>query len=198
MVMPVDAVWSWLCDPSDDVLPAGIRLGTRVAEFITVDALSNHLEHLGMGLEAYSWTRLIEWRDVVAATFGEVIIVGRRTSTWWPEPGVPSGVDDRPHEPGSRLGLRLPPGEVLPVRPFIGHRDHGFDWGIQGSGTVRTARAVVRLAWSDLPGRRADAIAHELAVAILADVVGGFELAANSVADWIATEAKLGIRPLSS
>ncbi len=175
---PVDAWWNWLADPEPGVLPARVVIGHRPVEFLTVDSLVNRLATLGFHPDPVSLNSLFALRSEVYDRCGSVVFLGR------PGPGaagLPSGL-------AGEIVLGLPAGGTVPVRPLLEHPDHGFAWGHRAAATVRTAAAMVDLAWTPQRDAATEAAVVDLAISVLAEVRGGFVWRVESVADWIATE----------
>ena len=177
LMLDLDGTWAWLTDGRPGTLPEWVTIGTRVAEFVTVDVLVDRLQRLGLGLDRRSRHRLIDLRSRIEHHWGEVFVCGQ--------------VDELPegHELGRpfHLSLCLPDRRRLPVLPPLGHRDHRFGWGRPDGSTLRTSRAIVDTVWSDRRDAEIRSVVAELALVFLADVRGDFAWSAGRLADWIAT-----------
>jgi len=175
---PVDAWWNWLADPEPEALPGRVVIGHRPVEFLTVDSLVNRLAVLGFHPDPASLNSLLALRSEVHDRCGSVVFLGR--------PGL-SAAGSPPGLAGE-IVLGLPAGGTVPVRPLLEHPDHGFAWGHRAAATVRTAAAMVDLAWGPQRDAATEAAVVDLAISVLAEVRGGFVWRVESVADWIATE----------
>jgi hypothetical protein len=175
----VDAIWHWLSDPEPGPVPGRLVVGHRPIELLTIDAVINRLQALGFRPDRTSLGALTGLRSAVRDRCGSVVFLGRL------RPGA-SG-SSRPAVPAEVL-LGLPEAEPLPLRPLVDHPAHGFGWGHRGAATIRTAAALVDLAWSTRRDAATEAAVIDLAVTVLAEVRGGFVWRVESVADWLATE----------
>lgn len=176
---PVDAVWDWLADPEPGPVPGRLVLGHRPVELLTIDAVVNRLEALGFRPDRASLGALVALRSAVRDRYGSVVFLGRLRpgASGWLRPTV-----------AAEVLLGLPDAEPLPLRPLVDHPAHGFGWGHRGAATIRTAAALVDLAWSSRRDAATEAAVVDLAVTVLAEVRGGFVWRVESVADWLATE----------
>ncbi len=168
-----DRQWQWLADPRPSAIPGRLTIGEGLVELPTVDSLLNRLATLGFAVDGHSRSLLFALRRRVAAECGSTVFIG---ST------LLEDTMDR------TLDLVLADGRRLPIRPRFDHVDHRFGWGCRTSATVRTAAALVGIAWSPSTAAATEAAILDLAVTILAEVKGGFVWRIESVADWIAAE----------
>jgi hypothetical protein len=166
-----------LFDHDGSYPPPVARFGTRVAEFVTVDALANHLRGMGFGLDAPSLDALQELRAEVVDGDGGAEIVG-----------ILDDWGDR------HLFLLTPSGLTLRLQPTVDHPAYAFTWGDDGPSTMETARAIceqilVRSSADDI-----DVFALTLTVEYLAGVQGDFSLDANGLCDWYLADTPLRTR----
>lgn len=141
------------------------EVGTRFAEFITVDRLLNQLELCGRPLADPSREVAMELRHRISRTFGDAELIGLT---------MPAG---------PRLLVVLPDGSWREVRPELDDPGHRFGWGRRGPASVATARALVRQARSAGWGPHEEMLM--LAVAQLLDEAGpDFAVSANALCDW--------------
>lgn len=163
-----------------------LLVGGLPGEFITIDGLVNHLRLRGLTLDGRTLDAVQGFRQRVAATFGEVEFVGLADEG----------------DPG--LFLLAPDGRSLAVGPAIDHPAHRFGWGSGRAGsatdveaTLRTARSLVGLAWSQARGPGEEMLAQALAHNFLGDCGPDFSLRANSLCDWYLVDCELstGLTP---
>lgn len=150
------------------------RIGTRRAEFITCDALVNHLIGVGLSPDAETLERFCGLGAEVAEGSGEPEVIG-----------LGAGRARR------ALVLRLPNGELLGVNPRFDHPDFEFRWGDHSEATIETARAICELAWVRRPDADIDAFALGLTFEFLSTVGSDFSLSAVAVCDWFLTDSSL-------
>jgi len=175
----VDAVWEWLADPEPGPLPGRLVVGHRPVELLTIDAVVNRLEAHGFRPDRTSHRALMALRSAVRDRCGSVVFLGRH------RPGAPGSSNSTVV---AEVLLGLPEAEPLPLRPLVDHPAHQFGWGHRGAATIRTAAALVDLAWSPRRDAATEAAVIDLAVTVLAEVRSGFVWRVESVADWLATE----------
>ncbi|MGI9595291.1 MAG: hypothetical protein ACR2QK_03975 [Acidimicrobiales bacterium] len=157
-----------------------LRIGGRTAEFVTMDRLLNHLRLRGLVLDSASMEAALELRRRVSRAFGDVELAG----LGGPRDGA--------------LMLVLVNGQTVDVRADLGHPDHRFDWEpatpldlFVGEATMRTARTVVRLAWSEGWGPAEEMLAQTLAHGFLSRCGPDFSLSANSLCDWFLVDQEI-------
>jgi len=167
------------CHPTGCYPPPSIRHGTRFAEFVTSDALLNHLTGMGLAPDEKSLAAVDRYGRVIADALGETEFVGLTMSR---------GTTTQP--PGRRLFLRTPVEELLPLNPRIAHIDHRFDWGNVGPSTVDTARLMGEIAFVRRPGSELDAFALALTYEFLGDAADDFSVSASAVCDWYLTDSE--------
>jgi hypothetical protein len=167
------------CPPTRCYPPSSIRHGTRFAEFITSDALLNHLTGMGLSPDEQSLAAVDRYGRVIADALGETEFVGLTTS---------AGTATEP--PVRRLFLRTPVGKLLPLNPRITHIDHRFDWGNVGPSTVDTARLIGEISFIRRPGSDLDAFALALTYEFLGDAADDFSVSASAVCDWYLTDSE--------
>ncbi len=154
--------------------PPVTTIGTRYAEFLTTDALVNHLIGIGLSPDQESLERLCQLGLEVADEVGEPEIVGICTAE------------------GSRLLLlRVPSGDVVTIGPRLDHPDHRFCWGDASPATIETARAICELAWVRGPDADIDAFALALTHEFLATVGPVFSISVVAAGEWFLTDAPL-------
>lgn len=162
------------CDPSHLYPPPFTRYGTRQGEFVTVDALTNHLTGVGLALDGQSLTSLQDLVQRVERRWGHSEIVGLTAL-----------------EPRYRLFLVHPNRNAVELHPPIDHPDYGFGWGRDGSSTEETARTIVDRSFGRTGLEEGATFALTLAVEFLSSVSGDFSLNVNSLCDWYLAEAPL-------
>lgn len=164
--------------PADPAHPAypppSVRIGTRCAEFATVDALVNHLVAIGLAPSGDDLGPLYRLGQLVADALGEPELVGLTD-----------------HTGSGRLYLVTPDRTVLGVNPRFAHADHQPTWGHTGRGTIETARLICEAAFLRRPGQDAEAFALALTYEFLATADRDFSLSAVSLADWFLTDSPL-------
>ncbi len=151
------------------------RLGSRLAEFVTVDALANHLQGLGLALDSPSLDALQDLRHDVSSSDGGAEIVGL--------------VDD---EGGRHLFLLTPSRVRVRLQPTIDHPAYAFSWGDDGSTTIETARTICELVLVRSLAEDVDIFALTLTVDYLAGIEGDFSLNADGLCDWYLADLPLG------
>ncbi|MCP4223733.1 MAG: hypothetical protein GY773_10360 [Actinomycetia bacterium] len=157
------------------------RFGTRLAEFVTVDAVANHLQGAGLALDSSSLEALQTLRHEVSSRDGSAEIVGI--------------TDDQ----GGRHLLLLTPSRLrLRLQPTVDHPAYAFCWGDDGPTTIETARIIcervlVRSSVEDL-----DIFALTLTVDYLAGIEGDFSLDVDGLCDWYLADSPLstGLGPV--
>lgn len=149
--------------------PPTVRFGTRTAEFVTSDALANHLIGVELAPDTESLTELCCLGQAVAEAVGHAELVG---------------LD------GRRLYLRTPSGTLLGLRSRIDHDDYRHRWGDPGPATVETARLMCEVAWMRRPNPDVEAFALALTMEHLAAAEPDFSMAAATICDWFLTDAE--------
>lgn len=163
-----------LFDHTGTYPPPVKRFGTRLAEFVTVDALINHLRGVGFGPDAASLDALQELREEVVGSDGGAEIVGI--------------VDDR----GIRHLFLLTPSRLpLRLQPTVDHPAYAFAWGDNGPSTMETARVICERTLVRSPTDDIDVFALTLTVEYLAGIQGDFSLDANGLCDWYLADTPL-------
>lgn len=161
-------------DPGSTYPPPTIRIGTRCAEFVTVDALINHLVATGLPPDGESLGLLYRLGQLVVEVVGAAEVVGC----------TDSGGD-------RHLFVLTPDGTLLGVNPRLDHVDHRLQWGDSGPATIETARLVCDVAFVRRPGQDGEAFALALTHEFLATAGDDFSLGAVPLADWFLTDAAL-------
>lgn len=159
--------------------PRSIRHGTRCAEFVTSDALLNHLAGIGLSPDEETLATVDRYGRAIAGAVGETEFVGLTNRA---EPNA--GNRER------HLYLRTPVGQLLQLNPRIAHADHRLDWGNVGPATVETARLMGEIAFLRRPGSDLDAFALALTYEFLGDAPDDFSLSAGAVCDWFVTDSE--------
>lgn len=192
-LMPASIYWNDSFQTfSADIAPFGVwrgslpgaaaaqrTIGARPGEFVTVDALVNHMRSVGLRPSRASVEPLVDLREMATAQHGDSKFVGIT------EPGG-----------GQRLFLSLPGGQQIPVRstldaPGYAHR-WGANWLVSGAvSTLDTARVILRLAWSSQLDSQTEFAALALSKMEPLDQPAGFSLNANSVCDWFLLDTPL-------
>ena len=163
--------------PEQRYPPQYVRHGTRRAEFVTTDALLNHLRALGLPPDEESLVAVDRYGRVIAGAIGETEFVGIT-------------IGERPGGAIARmLFLRTPVGDLLELNPRIAHVDHRFDWGSVVPGTIDTARLICEIAFLRRPGPDMEAFALALTYEFLAEAGSDFSVSATAVCDWYLTDA---------
>jgi hypothetical protein len=154
--------------------PPYARHGIRTAEFVTADALANHLAGIGLDLDGGSRAELQRLSRHVAATAGEAELVGLTGSAGCRHLFVVTP---------SRLMLRL--------NPRVDHRDYRLNWGDAGPGTIETARLICEQVWVRAPAHDIDTFALAFTMEHLASVAADFAFSASALCDWYLTDSDL-------
>lgn len=171
------AVLLELFDHRDTYPPPAKRIGLRPAEFITPDALANHLHACGLTLDSASLGAVQDLGRLVSEIEGTAEIVGL--------------VDgDGEHH----LFVVTPSRLVLRAQPSMDHPAYRFHWGDNGPASVETARVICDRVFVRSPAQDIDTFALALTVEYLADVEGDFSFDANSLCDWYLTDSPLSSR----
>ena len=159
--------------------PPTVRVGTRCAEFITADALLNHLIGVGLRPDDETLAALDRYGRAIAEAVGETEFVGLTCAA------------SSPARPASRrLFLRTPVGALLQLNPRIDHLDHRLDWGNVGPAVVDTARLLCEIAFVRRPGADVDAFALALTHEFLRSAPDDFSVSASAVCDWYLTDSE--------
>ncbi len=158
--------------------PSSVRHGTRCAEFVTADALLNHLRAVGLPPDEATLAAVDRYGRVIADAVGETEFVGLTTGR---SGGGP---------PDRLLLLRMPTGELLQLHPRIAHPDYRVDWGNVGAATVDTARLMCEIAFLRRPGPDLDAFALSLTYEFLHEADADFSVSAAAVCDWYLTDSE--------
>lgn len=158
--------------------PPSIRHGTRCAEFVTSDALLNHLRAVGLPPDEATLAAVDRYGRVIADAVGETEFVGLTVG------GVDGVATDR------LLFLRTPVGNLLRLNPRIAHQDYRLDWGNVGSATVETARLMCEIAFLRRPGPDLDAFALSLTYELLNEAAADFSVSAGAICDWYLTDSE--------
>ena len=158
--------------------PRSIRHGTRCAEFVTADALLNHLRAVGLPPDEPTLAAVDRYGRVIADAVGETEFIGLTS-------GGRSG-----ESPVRSLYLRTPVGHLLRLNPRIDHLDYRPDWGNVGPGTVETARLMCEVAFLRRPGPDLDAFALSLTYEFLSDAAADFSVSAGAICDWYLTDSE--------
>ena len=161
-------------DPGSVYPPATVRIGTRCAEFVTVDALINHLVATGLAPDGESLALLYRLGQLVVDVVGAAELVGC--------------TDDRRHR---HLYVLTPNGTLLGVNPRLDHIDYRLHWGDAGSATIETARLLCDVAFVRRPGQDGEAFALALTHEFLAGAGDDFSVGAVALADWFLTDSVL-------
>lgn len=152
--------------------PTAVRHGTRFAQFITSDALANHLVSIGLTPDPVSLQALCGLGQGVSSAIGDAEFVGFTVA------GA-----------GRHLYLRTPSGVMLGMRPRFDHPDHGLCWGDTSEATVETARLLAETAWVRPPAADIEIFALALTYEHLSTVGADFSLSAPAVCDWFLTDS---------
>jgi hypothetical protein len=163
-----------LFDPRQPYPPPSARHGIRTGEFVTVDALANHLAGIGLELDDASRAELVRLSQHIAATEGETEIVGLTD---------PFG--------GRHLFVVTPSRLMLRLNPRIDHRDYRLNWGDAGPATVETARLICEQVWVRAPAHDFDTFALAFTMEHLALVGPDFAFSAATLCDWYLTDSGL-------
>lgn len=154
--------------------PPSVRHGSRHAEFVTVDALANHLVAVGLGCDAESLDSLHALARMTHDRWGHSEILGFVTS-----------------DGGGRLFLRSPDRTVVELSPSIGHRDHGFRWGRADGSAQGVAEAVAQQAFGQAEHDELHTFALTLRVEFFDEQAGDFSLNTSSLCDWFLADSTL-------
>lgn len=171
----------FLDKPEQRYPPQYVRHGTRRAEFVTTDALLNHLRALGLAPDEESLVTVDRYGRVIAGAVGETEFVGI----------TPGGRKGRGSTGAMarRLFLRTPVGDLLELNPRIDHVDHRVDWGNVFPATIDTARLMCEIAFLRRPGPDMETFALALTYEFLAEAGSDFSVSATGVCDWYLTDA---------
>jgi hypothetical protein len=168
------AVLLELFDHQGTYPPPVKRIGLRPGEFITPDALANHLHGCGLTLDGASLGAMADLGRFVCEVEGSAEIVGL--------------VDPEGHR---HLFVATPSRLVLRAQPSIDHPAYRFQWGDNGPATVETARVICERVFVRSPAQDIDTFALALTVEYLADIEGDFSFDANALCDWYLTDSPL-------
>ena len=154
--------------------PSWARYGVRTAEFLTPDALMNHL--VALQLEP-------DDRSLVAASW-----LARHVAEIEGEPELVGLVGPDGHR---RLWLSTPSGQLVELNPRLEHADHRFCWGDAGPATVETARVICEQAFLRRPHADVESFALTLTYEHLSEIDGDFSIGLNALCDWFLTDSEL-------
>lgn len=154
--------------------PSWARFGVRTGEFITPDALVNHLETIGLEADDDSLMALQVLSRQVARAEGGPELVGL------------VGADRRRH-----LFVLTPSKRLLAVNPRLGHDDYRLSWGDTSPATVETGRLICEQALIRRPAHDVESFALTLTYELLSEVEGDFSLDVNALCDWFLTDSEL-------
>lgn len=164
-----------LFDGAQEYPPPVVHHGIRVAEFITPDALANHLAARGLELSPGSIGLLGELSRWVSGLEGRAELVGL------------SAGDGCRH-----LLIATPSRLLLEINPRIDHPDHQHSWGDSGAATVETARLICEHVWARPPHVDIEAFALTLTHEVLATADVDFSLDAEALCEWFLADAEPG------
>lgn len=154
--------------------PSVVRHGVRTADFVTTDALANHLIAAGLAPNEESLLALCDLGQATVERVGDAECIGLTD---------PDGT--------RRLVLRTPGALLLDINPRLSHVDHACSWGDAGPATVETARLLCEVAWVRAPALDLDAFALALTYEFLANTGPRFSVGCTSLCDWFLTDAPL-------
>jgi len=154
--------------------PPTKRLGHRPAEFITVDALCNHLTGCGLTPDSASLGAMQELAINVGDQEGRAEVAGLVDA------------DGR-----RRLFVVTPSRLALPILPVIDHPAYDFQWGDNGPTTVETARSICERVFVRSPAQDIETFALALTLEYLCEVEGDFSFGADALCDWYLTDSPL-------
>jgi hypothetical protein len=153
--------------------PPVAQHGVRTGEFLTPEALTNHLAGIGLEVDAATRAELDDLAGQVAAAEGEAEIVGL-TDLW-----------------GGRHLLAVTPARLaLRLNPRLEHRDYRLDWGDTGPCSVETARLICEQVWVRAPALDIDTFALAFTHEVLSTAGSDFSFSATSLCDWYLTDAE--------
>ena len=160
--------------PGSGYPPSWARYGLRTAEFLTPDALMNHLVALQLEPDDRSLVAVSWLARHVAEIEGEPELVGLVAD------------DGR-----RRLWLSTPSGRLVELNPRLDHDDHRFAWGDAGPAAIETARVICEQAFLRRPHADVECFALTLAYEHLSEIDGDFSIGLNALCDWFLTDAEL-------
>jgi len=154
--------------------PNSIRHGLRTAEFITIDALTNHLGALGLGIDWPSAAKLDDLARWVGAFDGHPEFVGLTGDN------------------GEQMLYLLTPSKIaIPIGPRLAHSDYGHQWGDTSPATLETARVLCGVAWARQSSLDSESFALALTYEVLAEAGPDFSIDANSLCDWLLADTPI-------
>jgi len=173
----------WLRNPDCQSMPT-LVVGDQHAQHLTVDSLRLDLNRKGLSLDADSWNRLLDLRQVVARCFGDVLIEVTGATSVNAQP--PDGIQSRSRGALGqfRLDVILPDGNHFYVPPRLISTVSNRTFSGLNLTMTEAAGRIVDLVWSRFADGY-DSIVLEVAYEVL-DRDRPVSLLAASLADWIA------------